>query len=90
MIILANLILGPLFYIMTGKFSILWGSLVEAGLIGLVIWLNAKRRHRAASLLFFAVLNIATFYYATILGKDVNAELMIIFMVGTCQLFVRR
>lgn len=81
-IILANLILGPSFYFMTGKLSVLWGSLVEAGLIGLVIWLNAKRRHHAASLLFFAVLNIATFYAAAVLGKDVNAQLMIIFLVG--------
>lgn len=81
-IILINLMIGPLFYLITYKTAVLWGCLVEITLLCLVIILNARRQHHAASLLFFTILNIATFYFAALLGKEVNAQLMIIFLVG--------
>lgn len=81
-IILISTIAGPVSYSFTGNPALLWGCLTVDCLMGMVIYLNAKRWHHAAGLLCFTVLNIATFYFAAILGKDANAQLMIIFLVG--------
>lgn len=81
-IIVINVLVAPLFFFMTKDQGVLWGSLVEVVLIAFVIYLNAKHRHQTAGLLFFIVLNASTFYFAARLGKDVNAQLMIIFLIG--------
>ncbi|WP_162915480.1 sensor histidine kinase [Paraflavitalea soli] len=85
-IILFNLIAGPSLFILTGLPATLWGILAIDALMGVVILLNAKRLHQAAGLLFFITLNIATFCFAAILGKDANAQLMIVFLVGLASI----
>jgi len=81
-LILISTIVGPVSFYLTGNSALLWGCVTADCLMGVVIFLNAKRRHFAAGLLFFIVLNMVTFYFAAILGKDANAQLMIIFLVG--------
>jgi len=81
-IIAINLTVGPVFYLVTRRWPVLAGSMTEALFIAGIILLNARRLHYAANLLFFLILNWATLYFASILGKDVNAQLMIIWLLG--------
>jgi signal transduction histidine kinase len=82
LIVLLNFIAGPIFFIATKSFPVLLGALLEAFLVGSLIWLNYKSRYNAAGIGFFLVLNAATFYFSSLLGKAVEAQLMPLFLIG--------
>jgi signal transduction histidine kinase len=82
LILVLNVLFGPLYYFITGKLYILIGSLSEAGFVAGVIILNYSKRRSLANILFYLVLNTATFYFSVILGQLGEAQLMIVFLVG--------
>jgi len=79
---LINIFAGPGFYFASKKTPVLWGSLVEAFLVFGIIWLNSRNKRELAKLSFYIVLQIATFYFGFSLGPTVEAEMMIVLMVG--------
>jgi signal transduction histidine kinase len=82
LILVLNVIFGPLYYFVTGKLDILIGSLSEAGFVAGLVILNYYKRRLLANILFYLVLNAATFYFSVILGQLGEAQLMIVFLVG--------
>jgi two-component system, sensor histidine kinase len=81
-VILINLSIGFAFSLVTGEISLLFGSLFEVILVAGLIRLNFLRKYTAANLGLYLVLNIATVYFATVLGKTADVQLMIVFLVG--------
>jgi len=81
-IFLINITVGPLFFIVSKKISVLFGSLAEASVVACLIVLNQTRRYLTASFTFYLILNIATLYFSSILGPTVEAQLMIVLLVG--------
>lgn len=81
-IILINIIVGPLFYLASGKISVLYGSIFEALFLVGLIALNYYKKYVFANILFYLILNAATAYFSTILGQSAEAQLMIVFLVG--------
>jgi signal transduction histidine kinase len=82
-IALINIVVGMIFYLISGRPAILLGSYLEAVLVGSLIYLNYRRRYNAASLGFYLILNLATFYFSCLLGKAIEAQLMIVFLIGS-------
>ncbi|HVW62002.1 MAG TPA: HAMP domain-containing sensor histidine kinase [Puia sp.] len=82
-IALINVSIGLVFYLLSGKLAVLLGSYLEAALMGSLIWLNHRRMYNAVSLGFYLIINVATFYFSSILGKAIEAQLMIVFLIGS-------
>jgi signal transduction histidine kinase len=82
-IALINLCVGLIFFFITGKPLVLVGSYLEAALISSLIWLNHKRMYNAANIGFYLILNAATFYFSSLIGKAVESQLMIVFLIGS-------
>jgi len=82
-IALINITIGLVFYFISGRLSVLLGSYLEATLISLLIWLNYRRRYTIANIGFYLILNAATFYFSSLLGKAIEAQLMIVFLIGS-------
>lgn len=82
-IALINVSIGLVFYLLSGKLAVLLGSYLEAALMGSLIWLNHRRMYNAASIGFYLIINVATFYFSSILGKAIEAQLMIVFLIGS-------
>ena len=82
LILVLNVIFGPLYYFITGKLYILIGSLSGAGFVAGPMILNYYKHRSLANILFYLVLNAATFYFSVILGQLGEAQLMIVFLVG--------
>jgi signal transduction histidine kinase len=82
-IVLINVSVGLVFYLLSGKLAVLLGSYLEAALVGSLIWLNHRRMYNAASIGFYLIINAATFYFSSILGKAIEAQLMIVFLIGS-------
>jgi signal transduction histidine kinase len=81
-IILINLVLAPLFAIITGSWNILSGAMIEIFFVAYVLFSNARHKHALANILLFLVLNAATVYFSAVLGPTSSAELMVFFLVG--------
>ncbi|MDF2188851.1 HAMP domain-containing sensor histidine kinase [Paraflavitalea sp. CAU 1676] len=86
-IILLNVIAGPLLYLLIQKPVILAGSLLESVLMAVVIVLNRSRRHRAATWVLFAGLYVVGGYFAIVFGKDTYASIMMLFWMAMTGLF---
>lgn len=82
LILVLNLILGPVFFLATGKSGIIVASLAEAVFLGGLIVLNYYKRRTLANTLFFLVLNVATGYFSATMGQPGEAQLMVVFLVG--------
>ena len=82
-IALVNIVVGMAFFIISKNLFVLLGSYLEASLMCLLIWLNHRRRYNFANLGFYLVLNVATFYFSCLLGKAIEAQLMIVFLIGS-------
>jgi signal transduction histidine kinase len=80
---LINIVVGLVFYFISRNFFVLLGSYLEAVLVGSLIWLNYRRRYNIANLGFYLILNAATFYFSCLLGKAIEAQLMIVFLIGS-------
>jgi len=68
---------------LSGRLAVLLGSYLEAALVGSLIWLNYRRMYNVANIGFYLILNAATFYFSSILGKAIEAQLMIVFLIGS-------
>jgi len=79
-----NITFGPFYALITWKGSILIGSLCEAALVAGLIGLNYKKKYTIAKVVFYLVLNLATLYFSFILGQSVEAQLMVVLLVGLC------
>src|SRR5215468_10601775 len=69
-IVVLNLIAGPTFYFLSGNLKILLGAIGERLLMLGIIWLNHLRKYNAANYLFYFIINLATLYFTSILGKS--------------------
>ncbi|MBN9379276.1 MAG: HAMP domain-containing histidine kinase [Chitinophagaceae bacterium] len=82
-IALINLSLGLVFYLLSGIFAVFLGSYLGAALMSLLIWLNYRRMYNAANIGFYLILNAATFYFSSLMGRAIEAQLMIVFLIGS-------
>jgi len=82
-IALINLTVGLLFFIISGKPAVLLGSYLEAILISSLVWMNYRRWYDAANIGFYLILNAATFYFSSLIGKAIESQLMIVFLIGS-------
>lgn len=81
-IFLLNLVAGLLFFLLTGKIIILIGAYAEAILMLGIVALNYKQNYVLANILFYFVINCATFYFGSILGPYAQPQLMFLFILG--------
>jgi signal transduction histidine kinase len=81
-IFLLNLFAGLVFFLLTGKLVILVGAYAEAVLMLGIIALNYKQNYVLANILFYFVINVATFYFGSILGEHAQPQLMFLFILG--------
>jgi signal transduction histidine kinase len=81
-IFLLNLFAGLFFFLLTGKPAILFGAYTEALLMLGVVALNYRRNYVLANIIFYFVINAATFYFGSILGQYAQPQLMFLFILG--------
>ncbi|HEY4337596.1 MAG TPA: HAMP domain-containing sensor histidine kinase [Puia sp.] len=81
-IFLLNLLAGAVFFLLSGKIIILLGSYIEAFLMLGIVALNHRRNYVLANILFYFVINLATFYFGSILGPRAQPQLMFLFIMG--------
>ncbi|HLZ88087.1 MAG TPA: hypothetical protein VKQ52_12620, partial [Puia sp.] len=81
-IFLLNLFAGLIFFLLSGKLGILVGAYVEGFLMLGIVALNYRRRYVLANILFYFVINLATFYFGAILGPYAQVQLMFLFILG--------
>src|ERR1017187_9719413 len=81
-IFLADFIAGTTFFIVSGQMVLLLGCLFEAIIVSLIVVLNYFKQINAATISFYLLVNFATFYFGSLLGKAAEAQLMIVFLIG--------
>jgi len=81
-IFLLNLLAGAVFFLLSGKMIILLGSYIEAVLMLGIVALNYKENYVLANICFYFVINLATFYFGSILGPQAQPQLMFLFIMG--------
>ena len=89
-IALINLSIGLVFFFLSRKPAVLVGSYAEAALVSSLIWLNHRRKYNLANMAFYLILNAATFYFSSLLGRAVEAQLMIVFLIGSVLFIFER
>lgn len=77
-----NATIGVLSYLITRGNLILIGISIENALAIIPILLNRYLKFQAAALVFFFIISCATGYFSCILGKSVESQLMIIYLIG--------
>ncbi|GGA98481.1 sensor histidine kinase [Puia dinghuensis] len=81
-IFLLNLFSGLIFFLISGKAGILAGAYAEGFLMLAIVALNFRRQYVLANILFYFVINLATFYFGAILGPDAGVQSMFLFILG--------
>lgn len=81
-IFLLNLFSGAIFFLLSGRTGILAGAYTEGFLMLGVVALNFKRNYVLGNILFYFVINLATFYFGAILGPYAQVQLMFLFILG--------
>ena len=81
-IILLTVTVGTLFYFISHNIFILVGIVIETALLIGTILLNHVRRYHLASLSIYLTMSTATLYYSSILGRPVEAQLMVVYLIG--------
>ena len=89
-IALINISVGLVFYLLSRKPAVLLGSYFEAAFVSSLIWLNYRRMYNAANIGFYLILNAATFYFSSLLGRAIEAQLMIVFLIGSVLFIFER
>ena len=84
-----NLTMGIFVYFISFNFRVLAGICVETPLLVLTPLLNRRGLTTAAGMVVYAVMSFATLYYGSILGRSVNAVLMIPFLLAICLFMFR-
>ena len=77
-----NLTIGILVYVVTLKMLVITGVLVETILLCIPILLNYFKSYKLASLSIYLIMSAATFYFGCILGRSVEAQLMVVYLIG--------
>ncbi len=73
--------IGALFYVMTGRLSILIPSILEFFLSLSPIFLNRRRNYTAAALLTFLTQCIASLYFGLLLGNVLELQAVVFFLL---------
>lgn len=81
-VILLTVTVGTLFYFLSHNILILVGVVIETALLIGTILLNHVRRYHLASLSIYLIMGTATLYYSSILGRPVEAQLMVVYLIG--------
>jgi len=81
-VILLTATFGTLFYFISHNILILAGIVIETALLVVTILLNHVRKYHLASLSIYLTMSIATLYYSSILGRPVEAQLMVVYLIG--------
>lgn len=81
-IFLTDIVTGIIFYLISGKVILVIGCLAEAVAMFLLVALNYFRKYNTATISFYLLVNFATFYFGSLLGKAAEAQLMIVFLIG--------
>ncbi|HVU58419.1 MAG TPA: HAMP domain-containing sensor histidine kinase [Puia sp.] len=81
-VILLTITVGTLFYFISHNILILAGITIETILLIGAILLNHIRRYHIASLSIYLTMSTATLYYSSILGRPVEAQLMVVYLIG--------
>jgi signal transduction histidine kinase len=82
LIIAINGTIGILSCIIVGKMILLAGVVVEIMLAPIPLLLNYHKKRTAASICFFLIINFAVFFFSCVLGRLVEIQSMIIFLIG--------
>lgn len=82
LIIVINGTIGILSCIIVGKMILLAGVIVEIMLAPIPLLLNYHKKRTAASICFFLIINFAVFFFSCVLGRLVEIQSMIIFLIG--------
>jgi signal transduction histidine kinase len=80
-----NLSIGVFSYFLTWNRSLLMGVLVEIALVAIPVILNHHRKWTLASMTLYIIIAAATFYFCCILGKLVEAQLTIVYLIGVAM-----
>ena len=81
-VILLTVTVGALFYFISHNVLILIGIMIETALLIGTILLNHVRQYHPASLSIYLTMSTATLYYSCILGRPVEAQLMVVYLIG--------
>ena len=81
-VILLTVTVGALFYVISHNILILVGITIETALLIGTILLNHVRQYHLASLSIYLTMSTATLYYSCILGRPVEAQLMVVYLIG--------
>ena len=81
-VILLTVTVGALFYFISHNVLILIGIMTETALLIGTILLNHVRQYHPASLSIYLTMSTATLYYSCILGRPVEAQLMVVYLIG--------
>lgn len=74
------MIVGSIYYLLSGKLSIFIPAMVEFLLAGSAILLNYHKKHEAAALVTFLVQCAASIYFGLLLGNVIELQAMVIFL----------
>jgi signal transduction histidine kinase len=81
-LILLTATVGTLFYFISHNDLILFGITIETALLTGTILLNHRKKYHLASLSIYLTMSTATLYYSSILGRPVEAQLMVVYLIG--------
>lgn len=82
--------MGLVFYFVTWKLQILIPAIVEtAGFIS-ILWFNANRQYKLASISFMIWQAIGVVYFGILLGTAIEAVLVLLFMINATYLLYER
>jgi len=81
-VILLTVTFGTFFYFLSHNILILVGIVIETALLICTILLNHAKRYHIASLSIYLTMGTATLYYSSILGRPVEAQLMVVYLIG--------
>jgi signal transduction histidine kinase len=81
-VILLTVTVGALFYVISHNILILVGITIETALLIGTILLNHVRQYHLASLSIYLTMSTATLYYSCILGRPVETQLMVVYLIG--------
>ena len=90
-VILLNVTVGTFVWLVTGKISILFGVTVETSALALPLVLNRYRKYNGAAMSIYLTMSVATLYFGCALGKAIESQLMITYLIGVSLfMFSRR
>src|SRR5437899_2381406 len=79
---LLNVTVGIFVWLITSKLSILLGVTVETTSLAIPLVLNRYHKYNNAALSIFLTMSVATLYFGCVLGKAVESQVMITYLIG--------